>query len=93
MKYQIVSTSRFKKDAHLAKKQGRDLKKLVRVINLLAEGARLPKENKDHFLTENFNGYRECHIESDWLLVYKIDGDLCILTLSRTGTHSVLFGK
>ena len=77
MKYQVVLTSRFKKDSHRAKKQGRQL----------------PKENKDHFLKGSFKGYRECHIESDWLLVYRIERDLLILTLSRTGAHSELFGK
>ena len=68
MNYQVVLTARFKKDSHLAKKQGKDLKKLSRIIDLLAEGRQLPKENKDHFLKGSFKGYRECYIESDWLL-------------------------
>lgn len=59
----------------------------------LAGGEQLPEKNKDHALTGNWTGHRECHIQPDWLLVYRIENDLLILTLARTGTHSDLFGK
>ena len=56
-------------------------------------GNALPPENRDHDLTGNWRGRRECHIQPDWLLIYRIEGDVLVLTLSRTGTHSDLFGK
>jgi len=56
-------------------------------------GNALPPENRDHDLTGNWRGHRECHIQPDWLLIYRIEGDVLVLTLSRTGTHSDLFGK
>ena len=63
------------------------------IIRRLASGEQLPEKNKDHALTGNWVGHRECHIQSDWLLVYRIEDDVLILTLSRTGMHSDLFGK
>ena len=59
----------------------------------LASGEQLPEKNKDHALTGNWVGHRECHIQPDWLLVYRMENDLLVLTLARTGTHSDLFGK
>ena len=53
----------------------------------------LPEKNRDHALTGNWIGHRECHIQPDWLLIYRIENDLLVLTLSRTGTHGDLFGK
>ena len=73
MKYQIILTSRFKKETQLAKKQGRDLTKLASLVNLLAQDVPLSKEHKDHPLKGDLADYRECHIESDWLLIYKKD--------------------
>jgi len=61
------------------------------VVNLLAAGDSLPEKYKDHQLAGNWNGHRECHITPDWLLIYKIDSDILVLTLTRTGTHSDLF--
>jgi len=90
MKYEIERTPQFKKDYKLAEKQGLDLNKLKEVITLLANGDPLPPKNKDHQLKGNFKGYRECHIEPDWLLIYKIQDDMLILTLVRTGSHSKL---
>ncbi|EFE15557.1 type II toxin-antitoxin system YafQ family toxin, partial [Enterococcus faecalis] len=70
---------------------GKNLEKLKEVIVLLQEQQTLPLKYKDHELTGNYIGTRECHIEPDWLLIYKIDGDKLILTLARIGSHSELF--
>ena len=61
------------------------------VVSLLAAGILLPEKNKDHMLTGDWIGHRECHITPDWLLIYRIDNDVLVLTLTRTGTHSDLF--
>ena len=63
------------------------------MIETLAMGSTLPPENRDHDLTGNWRGRRECHIQPDWLLIYRIEGDVLVLTRSRTGTRSALFGK
>ena len=89
----IVWTKQFKKDYKLAIKRSLNIDLLDDIIRKLARGEQLPEKNKDHALTGNWVGHRECHIQSDWLLVYRIEDDLLILTLSRTGTHSDLFGK
>ena len=91
MKYEIERRPTFKKDFKLAQKQGLDLNKLKEIITLLANGEPLPPKNKDHQLKGNYKGHRECHIEPDWLLIYKIQDDMLILTLVRTGSHSKLF--
>jgi len=91
MKYTIQRTSSFKKDYKLVKKRGYAIQKLAVVITLLADGQTLPAVYSDHALTGNWNGYRECHIEPDWLLVYKMIDDKLILSLTRTGTHSDIF--
>lgn len=91
MKYEIEISTRFKKDYRLAKRRGYDMNLLKEVIGILASGAELPEKYLDHPLSGNYKGYRECHIEPDWLLIYKIENDLLILGLSRTGTHSDLF--
>lgn len=91
MKYEIERTPTFKKDFKLDQKQGLDLNKLKEIIILLANGELLPPKNKDHQLKGNYKGHRECHIEPDWLLIYKIQDDMLILTLVRTGSHSKLF--
>ena len=67
--------------------------KIIWTNRTLSRGEPLPEKNKDHTLSGNWSGYRECHIQPDWLLVYCIENDILILTLSRTGTHSDLFGK
>ena len=64
---------------------------LKKIISKIAMGEPLPAANKDHALTGNMIGYRECHIQSDWQLLYIIDDDCLVLTLTRTGTHSDLF--
>lgn len=86
-------TSQFKKDYKLAVKRGCDAKKLENVVMLLCSEKPLPSIYKDHALnnSRNYKEMRECHIEPDWLLVYKIIGDRLVLRLIRTGTHSDLF--
>ena len=74
-------------------KRGLKIKLLEDVIAALAMGETLPEKNKDHALTGDWVGHRECHIQPDWLLVYRVEDDVLVLTLSRTGTHSDLFGK
>lgn len=80
-----------KRSVKLMKKRGKDLSKLQTVVELLAAGKDLPPKYKDHNLTGNYCKYRECHIEPDWLLIYKIESDILILTLVSTGSHSDLF--
>ena len=89
----IIWTNQFKKDYKLAIKRGLKINLLEDVIAALAMGEPLPEKNKDHALTGNWAGHRECHILPDWLLVYRIEDDVLVLTLARTGTHSDLFGK
>lgn len=91
IKYEIQRTSQFKKDYKMAVKRGCDINKLQKVVMILASGEPLPEEYRDHPLRGNYSGYRECHIEPDWLLVYKITENVLVLTLYRTGTHSDLF--
>ncbi len=92
MKYEVKFTSQFKKDYKLAMKRGRDVTALDKVVEMLAEGQTLPEEYNDHSLVGNFRGCRECHISPDWLLIYKLFENVLVLELSRTGTHSDLFG-
>lgn len=91
MKYEVRFTSQFKKDLKLAKKQGRDTEKLFAVIEQLADGQPLEEKHRDHALTGNYKGCRECHVEPDWLLIYEIDNGILVLMLYRVGSHSELF--
>lgn len=81
----------FKKDYKLMKKRGLNLDKLKFVINQLACGNQLEEKYRDHALTGDYKGFRECHIEPDWLLIYQIIDEELVLILSRTGSHSDLF--
>lgn len=92
-KYLVTYSSSFKKEIKLMKKRNLDISKIKEIVSKLAKGEKLPEQNRDHALEGNFIGYRECHIESDWLLIYKIEEDKLILSLVHTGTHSDLFGK
>ena len=89
----IEFTSQFKKDFKLAVRRGCDPKRLETVITLLANEQPLPEKYRDHALTNsrNYKGVRECHVEPDWLLVYKVLKKTLILRLIRTGSHSDLF--
>lgn len=81
----------FKKDYKLMKKRGFNLDKLKYVINQLVNGNSLEDKYRDHALTGDYKGFRECHIEPDWLLIYQIKDEELVLVLSRTGSHSDLF--
>lgn len=89
----VIWTSRFKKDYKLAMKRGLNIELMDDTIRMLASGRQLPDEYNDHNLIGDWRGFRECHIEPDWLLIYRIEKDVLVLTLSRTGTHSDLFNK
>lgn len=91
-KYEIKNTTQFKKDYKPAKRRGLDINLLKGIITKLANGEVLAPKHKDHPLSADWVGHRECHIQPDWLLVYRYDNDVLVLTLSRTGTHSDLFG-
>lgn len=93
MKREISWTGQFKKDYKLAKKRGLPIDELNQVIRLLAEGSKLPEKYRDHLLSNNWSGLRECHVRPNWLLIYKVDDRRLILTLTRTGTHSDLLEK
>ena len=93
MNYDIIWTTQFKKDYKLALKRHLDIDLLDDIIRALSQGKTLPEKNKDHALSGNWTGYRECHIQPDWLLIYRIDNDVLVLTLTRNGTHSNLFSK
>ena len=88
---ELVTTSQFRKDLKRLRKRGADIEKLDDVLKKLQREEPLEKRHRDHALTGNFVGFRECHIEPDWLLVYAVDHGALILTASRTGTHSDLF--
>lgn len=92
-KYTVKPTTQFKKDYKLAIKRGLKIELLEEIISNLANDVPLPEKNKDHALGSNWSGHRECHILPDWLLVYRLENDVLVLTLARTGTHSDLFGK
>ena len=91
MKYKIKTTTQFKKDYKLLKKQNKDIELLKVVIDKLANGETLEPKYKDHDLSGNWKGYRECHILPDWLLIYHKVENTLVLTLTRTGSHSNLF--
>ena len=88
---EIVVSNQFKKDLKLAKKRGLDFALLERVVDMLVEGKKLPAQYHDHGLSGDYVGFRECHMEPDWLLIYRVDDRLLELFLFRTGTHSDLF--
>lgn len=93
MNRDIVWATQFKKDYKLALKRHMDIALLDDIIRFLSRGEPLPEKNRDHALTGDWVGHRECHILPDWLLVYRIENDVLVLTLARTGTRSDLFGK
>lgn len=89
----IETTSQFKKDYKLAIKRGCDPQRLQEVLNMLVNQQSLPEKYRDHSLTNsrNYKDVRECHIQPDWLLVYKVENEKLVLKLIRTGSHSDLF--
>ena len=91
-RYEIKHTTQFKKDYKLAKRRGLNIDLLKNVISKLSNGETLEAKYKDHPLSGDWIGHRECHIQPDWLLIYCIEDDILVLTLTRTGTHSDLLG-
>jgi len=89
--YVPATTNRFEKDLKRTVKRGKDLSKIRAVMTALAAGEVLPEKYKDHTLISNYAKRRECHIEPDWLLIYKLDAKEMIITFERTGSHSDLF--
>ena len=91
--YQVIYTSRMKKDIRRVKRRGKNLSKLIVVLDLLKTGETLPEIYRDHQLKGDLEDFRECHIESDWLLVYRIDEGELVLLATATGTHADIFGE
>ena len=91
--YQVQWTKQYKKDVKLAKKRNYKMDELYSVVEKLANDEPLEERYHDHSLEGNWKGHRELHIRPDWLLIYQKKDNLLILELSRTGTHSDLFGK
>lgn len=91
MSYKLVLTNKFKKGLKLAKKRGLDITLLETLVEKLLHGIPLEEKNKDHELKGNLKGFRECHIQPDWLLIYLIEDEVLTLTLVDTGTHADLF--
>ena len=92
-KYTVKFTAQFKKDYKTVAKRGYGIERLNEIISKLANGETLAEKHRDHNLTGNWSGFRECHVLPDWLLIYRVENDVLVLTLTRTGTHSDLFGK
>lgn len=91
--YQVKFTTAYKKVYKLMKKRGLDISLLDEVVDLLRQGRQLEERYRDHGLTGDLAGFRECHIKPDWLLIYLIENDILTLTLIDTGSHSDLFKK
>ena len=89
--YTLRTTREFDASLRRCIRQGRDIEIFRETANILAEEGCLPPEYKPHMLTGLFAGYWECHMEEDWLLVWKQDNDKLILTMTNTGTHTELF--
>ncbi len=89
--YEVKFTTAFKKSYKLMKKRGLDLSLLDDVIDALRQGKELNAACRDHALTGNYKGFRECHIKPDWLLIYLVENDILTLTLVNTGSHADLF--
>ncbi|MCL1793838.1 MAG: type II toxin-antitoxin system YafQ family toxin [Oscillospiraceae bacterium] len=91
LKYKPIETSLFKKTVKLARKRGLDLTLLDETVTILAKGETLPPKYRDHQLKGRLSAFRECHIQGDWLLAYRIIEDKLILSLHITGTHADIF--
>ena len=91
MKYQLAFTGKFKKSLKMAKQRGLNIQLLDSVVSKLLQGNLLEEKYRDHVLKGKYSGFRECHIQPDWLLIYLIEDDVLTLTLVDTGTHADLF--
>jgi len=90
--YKLIISSKCKNDIKLAKKQGRDIDLLFSIVDMLLEGKELPAKYNDHALIGKYSNCRECHINPDWLLIYRVYESEVVLYLARIGSHSDLFG-
>ena len=93
MKYRVKFTTAYKKGYKRAKKRGLNMDLLDEVVDVLRNGEKLDAKYHDHALHGYFEGFRECHIQPDWLLVYLVEDDILTLTLTDTGTHSDIFDE
>ena len=93
MSYVVRHTTAFKRDYKLAILRNLPIEKLQAVVAKLQNGEELPPANRDHALTGPWANHRECHVAPNWLLIYRIFETVLVLELTRTGTHSDLFGK
>lgn len=93
MTYHIKFTNIYKKSYKRAKKRGLNLKLLDDVVEALGQGHKLDAKYRDHTLHGNWEGFRECHIQPDWLLIYLVENDVLTLTLVETGTHADIFDE
>ncbi|MGN0513811.1 MAG: type II toxin-antitoxin system YafQ family toxin [Lachnospiraceae bacterium] len=91
MQYELILTGKFKKSLKLAKRRGLDLKLLDKVITMLQNDIPLEEKYRDHELKGKYQGFRECNIQPDWLLIYLKENDVLTLILVDTGTHADLF--
>ena len=91
MKYEVVQMTKFRKDVKLLLKRGKDIEPLLSIVDKLADDKPLDETCRDHALSGDYIGFRECHIGADWVLVYRKNISLLTLTLVRTGSHSDLF--
>lgn len=87
----LKTTTQFRKDYKLAKKRGCNTQLLEKVIQTLLEQKPLEEKHRDHSLTGDYDGFRECHIQPDWLLIYRVEAEALLLVVVRTGTHADLF--
>ena len=90
MKYASYYTGKIRKQLKLLKKRGYDMGLFKKIVDMLLDGVPLPPKHRDHPLRGDRLGYRDCHIQSDWVLIYKIDKKILTLILCETGTHSDL---
>lgn len=91
MPYELIFTGKFKRSLKLARKRGLDLSLLENVIDMLQNNIALEEKYRDHELKGKYQGFRECHIQLDWLLIYLKEDGILTLTLIDTGTHADLF--
>ena len=91
--FSVIYSNKMKRDVKRMIKRGKDLSKLATTLDLLTSGAQMPEKYQDHPLKGDMRGYRECHIEPNWLLIYKIFKDKLIIVASGTGTHFDLFDE
>ena len=91
MQYELILTGKFKKSLKLAKRRGLNLELLDEVVTMLQKNIPQDEKNRDHQFIGKYQGFRECHIQPDWLLIYLKENDVLTLTLVDTGSHADLF--